>query len=100
VPLPSYVLTSVQGLAPNQQIVTVDPTLQANCLPPYPPLPVSAAMNPLAGGVDMQKVEEIRRTIMVTGLGEGAAPDKVRDVDAFNGRSDVFPVKPYRATLS
>ncbi|XP_046405646.1 probable splicing factor, arginine/serine-rich 7 isoform X3 [Ischnura elegans] len=54
--LPPNVSNQIEGTPPNQFIHTFDPRLEANGLPPYPPLPAN---------LDSRKIEEIRRTLVV-----------------------------------
>lgn len=57
--LPANVVNSIEGTPPNHVIMTMDPKLEANGLPPYPHLP---------GHLDSRRIEEIRRTLMVANL--------------------------------
>uniref|UniRef100_U5EYY3 Putative srp54 n=1 Tax=Corethrella appendiculata TaxID=1370023 RepID=U5EYY3_9DIPT len=54
--LPPEVINKIDGMVPNQVVVTIDPKLAANNLPEYPPLPVN---------FDAKKIEETRRTILI-----------------------------------
>lgn len=76
--LPPNVINSVDGIAPNQVINTHDPQLEANGLPPYPPLPTT---------YDTRKVEEVRRTLIVTDFNSSLTTDDL--VDFFNEAGEV-----------
>ena len=52
--LPPHVVNTITNLGAGQVIVTYDPKLEANGLPPYPPLPAN---------YDSHKIEEIRRLL-------------------------------------
>uniref|UniRef100_A0A182VQ09 RRM domain-containing protein n=1 Tax=Anopheles minimus TaxID=112268 RepID=A0A182VQ09_9DIPT len=54
--LPPEVVNRIDGMIPNQVVKTIDPKLEENGLPEYPPLPVN---------FDAKKIEETRRTILV-----------------------------------
>ncbi|XP_055541483.1 probable splicing factor, arginine/serine-rich 7 [Wyeomyia smithii] len=54
--LPPEVVNRIDGMVPNQVVKTIDPKLDENNLPEYPPLPVN---------FDAKKIEETRRTILV-----------------------------------
>lgn len=66
--LPPNVVNSVDGTAPNQVINTHDPQLEVHGLPLYPPLPVS---------YDTRKVEEVRRTLLVTNFDSSLTTDNL-----------------------
>lgn len=54
--LPPEVVNRIDGMVPNQVVKTIDPKLDENNLPEYPPLPVN---------FDAKKIEETRRTLLV-----------------------------------
>lgn len=58
--LPPHIINSLDGVHPNQVILSHDPQMVALGLPPYPPLPAT---------LDSRKIEEIRRTIVVAEVG-------------------------------
>lgn len=58
--LPAHVVNTMEGVPPNQVILTHDPNLLAAGLPPYPPLPSSC---------DAKAIEEIRRTVLAVDTG-------------------------------
>ncbi|VDM38254.1 unnamed protein product [Toxocara canis] len=69
--LPPNVVNQIQDLGDGQQMVillTVDPTLTALGLPPYPAL---------SANTDASKVEEIRRTVYVGNLPKDCDPHEV-----------------------
>lgn len=66
--LPPNVVNSVDGTAPNQVINTHDPQLEVHGLPLYPPLPAS---------YDTRKVEEVRRTLLVTNFDSSLTTDNL-----------------------
>lgn len=68
--LPPNVVNSVEGIAPNQIIATHDPQLEVNGLPVYPPLPVT---------YDSRKVEEVRRTLLVTNFDPSLSTNNLTD---------------------
>lgn len=68
--LPPNVVNSIEGAAPNQVISTHDPQLEMNGLPLYPPLPAS---------YDSRKIEEVRRTLIVTNFDSSLTTDDLID---------------------
>uniref|UniRef100_A0A915CAN9 RRM domain-containing protein n=1 Tax=Parascaris univalens TaxID=6257 RepID=A0A915CAN9_PARUN len=67
--LPPNVVNQIQDLGDGQQmLLTVDPTLTALGLPPYPAL---------SANTDPSKVEEIRRTVYVGNLPKDCDPQEV-----------------------
>lgn len=54
---PSTVINRIVGQPPNGFIETIDPELTDRSLPPYPSL---------SAGIDMSKIEEIRRTVYLS----------------------------------
>ncbi|KHN78961.1 putative splicing factor, arginine/serine-rich 7 [Toxocara canis] len=67
--LPPNVVNQIQDLGDGQQmLLTVDPTLTALGLPPYPAL---------SANTDASKVEEIRRTVYVGNLPKDCDPHEV-----------------------
>uniref|UniRef100_A0A9J2PMY4 RRM domain-containing protein n=2 Tax=Ascaris TaxID=6251 RepID=A0A9J2PMY4_ASCLU len=67
--LPPNVVNQIQDLGDGQQmLLTVDPTLTALGLPPYPAL---------SANTDASKVEEIRRTVYVGNLPKDCDPQEV-----------------------
>lgn len=57
--LPANVVNTIEGIPPNHFISTMDPKLEGNNLPLYPPLP---------GHLDCRRIEEIRRTLVIGNL--------------------------------
>lgn len=57
--LPAHIINTLEGVPPNQVIQTHDPKIVAAGLPPYPPIPAA---------YDSRKIEEIRRTLLVSGV--------------------------------
>lgn len=55
--LPAHIINTLEGVPPSQVIQSHDPKLAAAGLPPYPPLPAT---------YDSRKIEEIRRTVVVS----------------------------------
>lgn len=76
--LPPNVVNSVEGIAPNQVIQTRDPHLEANGLPAYPPLPAT---------YDSRKIEEVRRTILISNYDSSTSADEI--VDFFTDAGEV-----------
>lgn len=76
--LPPNVVNSVEGIAPNQVIQTHDPQLEVHGLPLYPPLP---------SNYDSRKVEEVRRTLLVTHFDSSLTTDDL--IDFFNDAGEV-----------
>lgn len=69
--LPPNVVNSVEGVPPNHVIRTHDPQLELNGLPAYPPLPAS---------YDSRKIEEVRRTLLVTDPDPSVSTDDLIDL--------------------
>lgn len=76
--LPPNVVNSIEGVAPNQVINTHDPQLELNGLPLYPPLPAT---------YDSRKIEEVRRTLLVTNYDPSLSTDDL--VDFFTEAGEV-----------
>ncbi|GLV43440.1 Splicing regulatory protein 54 [Carabus blaptoides fortunei] len=76
--LPPNVVNSVEGIAPNQVIQTRDPHLEANGLPAYPPLPAT---------YDSRKIEEVRRTIIISNYDSSTSSDEI--IDFFSDAGEV-----------
>lgn len=55
--LPPHIINTLEGFPPNQIIQSHDPKMVSAGLPPYPPLPAT---------YDSRKIEEIRRTVLVS----------------------------------
>lgn len=68
--LPPNVVNSVEGVPPNHVIQTHDPQLELHGLPLYPPLPAS---------YDSRKIEEVRRTVIVTNYDSSLSMDDLID---------------------
>uniref|UniRef100_A0A915A0A7 RRM domain-containing protein n=1 Tax=Parascaris univalens TaxID=6257 RepID=A0A915A0A7_PARUN len=66
--LPPNVVNKVEDLGDGQQLYTIDPTLTALGLPPYPSL---------SANTDERRVEEIRRTIYVGNLPKECDSDEL-----------------------
>ncbi|KAJ8977318.1 hypothetical protein NQ317_009336 [Molorchus minor] len=66
--LPMHVVNSVQGSGADQVILTTDPNLESNGLPPYPPLP---------SNYDTQKIEETRRTILMLNVDPSTTNEEI-----------------------
>ncbi|XP_050442862.1 probable splicing factor, arginine/serine-rich 7 [Adelges cooleyi] len=66
--LPPHVVNSIEGIPPNQVIVTHDPVLASNGLPPYPQLPIT---------YDSRRIEEIRRTLVAINVDENVTNDEL-----------------------
>ncbi|XP_033222203.1 probable splicing factor, arginine/serine-rich 7 [Belonocnema kinseyi] len=73
--LPPNVVNAIEGIPPNHVITTMDPTLEANGLPPYPHLP---------GHLDSRRIEEIRRTLIVANLDPSITAEQLLDFFAEN----------------
>lgn len=66
--LPPHVVNSIEGIPPNQVIVTNDPVLASNGLPPYPQLPVV---------YDARRIEEIRRTLVAINVDDSVTDEEL-----------------------
>lgn len=86
--LPPNVINTVDGIAPNQVINTSDPQLEINGLPLYPPLPAT---------YDTRKVEEVRRTLLVTDFDPSLTTDDL--VDFFNDAGEVKYLRTCSRTI-
>lgn len=80
--LPSHVVNQLVGVPPDQQIITQDPVLVSNGLPPYPPLSLAH---------DARRIEEIRRTLVVINVDETVTGEHL--VDFFQRAGDVKYVR-------
>ncbi|XP_065225609.1 probable splicing factor, arginine/serine-rich 7 [Planococcus citri] len=80
--LPSHVVNHIIGEPPNQQIITQDPVLTSNGLPPYPPL---------SANHEARRIEEIRRTLVVINVDESVNGEQM--VDFFQRAGDVKYVR-------
>lgn len=80
--LPSHVVNQIIGEPPNQQIITQDPVLVSNGLPPYPPL---------SANYDTRRIEEIRRTLVIINVDESVTGEQI--VDFFQRAGDVKYVR-------
>ncbi|XP_050674725.1 probable splicing factor, arginine/serine-rich 7 isoform X2 [Leptidea sinapis] len=58
--LPAHILNTLEGVPPSQVIQSYDPKMAAAGLPQYPPLPAT---------YDARKIEEIRRTLLISDVG-------------------------------
>lgn len=76
--LPPHVSNSIMGIGIAQVIVTTDPHLEANGLPPYPNLPAT---------YDSVKIEEIRRTVLVANVESSISADDY--IDFFTAAGEV-----------
>lgn len=76
--LPRNVTNQLQGVPPNQVVITSDPRLDEKNLPLYPPLPAT---------LDARRVEEIRRTLVISNLDRSLSPQQV--IDIFNTAGEV-----------
>lgn len=74
--LPPNVVNSIGGIAPNQVVQTHDPQLEICGLPGYPPLPAT---------YDSRKIEEIRRTILMSNYDGVTGNDEINDFFAEAG---------------
>lgn len=68
--LPPNVINSIEGVAPSQVIQTHDPQLEINGVPGYPPLPAT---------YDSRKIEEIRRTILISNFDITIGSDEITE---------------------
>lgn len=66
--LPPHVVNQIEGIPPNQVIVTNDPVLASNGLPPYPQLPIT---------YDARRIEEIRRTLVAINVDDDVTDDEL-----------------------
>ena len=66
--LPSHVVNQLEGAPPNQQIITIDPHLEAAGLPKYPPLPAT---------YDGRRIEEIRRTLLISNIDNDVSSEQL-----------------------
>lgn len=58
--LPAHIINTLEGVPPNQVIQSHDPKMASLGLPQYPPLPAT---------YDARKIEEIRRTVLASDVG-------------------------------
>ncbi|KAF6205285.1 hypothetical protein GE061_019454 [Apolygus lucorum] len=80
--LPPHVTNQIEGSQPNQVITTHDPALVANNLPMYPPLPIN---------YDSVRIEEIRRTLLISNLDPSVTAQQI--IDFFSKAGDVKYVR-------
>lgn len=71
--LPPHVNNSLHGTGQDQVLITTDPTLLKNNLPPYPPLPYN---------YDSAKIEATRRTVLMVNHDPNDTNDEI--IDFFN----------------
>lgn len=76
--LPAHVVNQIEGIPPNQVIVTNDPVLASNGLPPYPQLPIT---------YDSRRIEEIRRTLVAMNVDENVTDEEL--INFFQKAGDV-----------
>uniref|UniRef100_A0A915K731 RRM domain-containing protein n=1 Tax=Romanomermis culicivorax TaxID=13658 RepID=A0A915K731_ROMCU len=69
--LPPNLMNQIQVVGSQQLMVTIDPSLAALGLPPYPPLPANT---------DAVKMEEIRRTVYVGNIPRDAKPKEISTI--------------------
>jgi len=77
--LPAHVVNKIEENDGQKMLYTIDPTLTNLGLPPYPPL---------GADLDLEKVEETRRTIYVGGLKKDVVPEDV--INFFNTIGEVM----------
>lgn len=80
--LPAHVVNQIEGIPPNQVIVTNDPVLASNGLPPYPQLPIT---------YDSRRIEEIRRTLVAINVDENVTDEEL--IGFFQKAGDVKYVR-------
>lgn len=76
--LPHHVNNTVHGTGSDQVILTTDPNLDQNILPPYPPLP---------GNYDSAKIESTRRTVLMVNYDPADTTDEI--IDFFSKAGEV-----------
>lgn len=76
--LPPNVVNSIEGVAPNQVVQTHDPQFELNGLPGYPPLPAT---------YDSRKIEEVRRTVLISNYDSTISSEDI--VDFFTQAGEV-----------
>ncbi|KAB0803185.1 hypothetical protein PPYR_00155 [Photinus pyralis] len=76
--LPPHVVNTITNLGAGQVIITYDPKLEANGLPPYPPLPAN---------YDSNKIEEIRRTVLMVNVDPSTPTEEY--IDFFTSAGEV-----------